>query len=294
MAVKASAQITLNYIVDIKATYIYYLLQSSTLTAPSKPTTFPPSSEWTNTEPSYTSESTNSLYFVDCTVFCDDTFQYSEVSLSSSYEAAKEAYNKASDAQTRITNAETLIEQNTEMIALRATAQEVNNASSKIEELEAKLDIQKDSISSLIRNGETGSLLKQDSEGLYFFDISSLENDVSKNANEIIGVKRGQEKLETDIDDLVAKTAYIAAGTEGPDDNKKPYIELGDSKSGFTVKITNEQILFNDGQTTPAYISNQKLMIEKAQVDNELRFGNFVWKERKNGNMGLTWEEVSS
>ena len=293
MAVKASAQITLNYIVDIEATYRYYLLQSSTLTAPSKPTTFPPSSEWNDTEPSYTSESTNSLYFVDCTVFCDDTFQYSEVSLSSSYEAAKEAYNKASDAQTRIINAETQIDQNTEMIALRATAEEVNEANSKISELEGKLEIQKDSISSLIRNGETGSLVKQDSDGLYFFDISSLENGVSENANKISGVKDSQEKLETDIDDLIAKTAYIAAGTEGPDDNKKPYIELGDSKSGFIVKITNEQILFKDGQTTPAYISNQKLMIEKAQVDNELRFGNFVWKERNNGNMGLTWEEVS-
>ena len=293
MAVKASAQITLNYIVDIEATYRYYLLQSSTLTAPSKPTTFPPSSEWNDTEPSYTSESTNSLYFVDCTVFCDDTFQYSEVSLSSSYEAAKEAYNKASDAQTRIINAETQIDQNTEMIALRATAKEVNEANSKISELEGKLEIQKDSISSLIRNGDTGSLVKQDSKGLYFFDISSLENGVSENANKISGVKDSQEKLENDIDNLIAKTAYIAAGTEGPDDNKKPYIELGDSKSGFIVKITNEQILFKDGQTTPAYISNQKLMIEKAQVDNELRFGNFVWKERNNGNMGLTWEEVS-
>ena len=35
-------------------------------------------------------------------------------------------------------------------------------------------------------------------------------------------------------------------------------------------------------------------MIEKAQVDNELRFGNFVWKERNNGNMGLVWEGVNS
>ena len=101
MAVKASAQITIQYIVDVKATYRYYLLQSSTLGVPSKPTTFSPSSPpsgWDDTEPSYTSESTNSLYFVDCTVFCDDTFQYSEVSLSSSYEAAKEAYNKAKSA----------------------------------------------------------------------------------------------------------------------------------------------------------------------------------------------------
>ena len=101
MEVKASAQITIQFIVDVKATYRYYLLQSSTLRVPSKPTTFSPSSPpsgWDDTEPSYTEENTNSLYFVDCTVFCDGTFQYSEVSLSSSYEAAKKAYNKAKSA----------------------------------------------------------------------------------------------------------------------------------------------------------------------------------------------------
>lgn len=43
-----------------------------------------------------------SLYFVDCVVFCDDTFQYSGVSLSSSYEAAKDAYRRAIDAEDRI------------------------------------------------------------------------------------------------------------------------------------------------------------------------------------------------
>ena len=85
--VKARAQITIQFIVDVKATYRYYMLRSSTLGVPSKPTTFSPSSPpsgWDDTEPSYTEESTNSLYFVDCTVFCDDTFKYSEVSLSSS------------------------------------------------------------------------------------------------------------------------------------------------------------------------------------------------------------------
>lgn len=43
-----------------------------------------------------------SLHFVDCVVICDDTFQYSGVSLSSSYEAAKDAYNKAIDVEDRI------------------------------------------------------------------------------------------------------------------------------------------------------------------------------------------------
>lgn len=110
MAVKASASITLSSVVDVKATYRYYLLQSSTLDKPSKPTTYPPTSAWGDTEPSYTEGSTNSLYFVDCTVFCDDTFVYSEVSISSSYEAAKVAYNKAVNAQNAADSAQKAVD----------------------------------------------------------------------------------------------------------------------------------------------------------------------------------------
>lgn len=88
MGVKASAQVT-----------VYYSLQSS---KPTKPTTHPPLSTWSTTEPPYTAGSTKSLYFVDCVIFCDDIFQYSGVSLSSSYEAAKDAYRRAIDAEDRI------------------------------------------------------------------------------------------------------------------------------------------------------------------------------------------------
>lgn len=125
--IKASDQITIYDVVDIKETNRYYLLQSSTLAKPSKPTIYPPASTWTSTEPTYTSGSTNRLYFVDCTVFSDNTFSYSGVSLSSSYEAAKAAYNKAVALDTRVTNAETQIEQNTTDIALRATKTELNS-----------------------------------------------------------------------------------------------------------------------------------------------------------------------
>ncbi len=125
--IKASAQITIHYIIDIKAIHRYYLLQGSTLAKPSKPTTYPPASTWTTTEPTYTSGSNNSLYFVDCTVFNDNAFAYSDVSLSSSYEAAKAAYNKAVSADSRVADAETLIEQNKNAIALRATKTELNS-----------------------------------------------------------------------------------------------------------------------------------------------------------------------
>lgn len=99
MAVKSSATITLSCVVDVYSTTRYYLLQSSTLNKPAKPTTKPPTGGWTDTEPSYTAGSTNSLYITDLTVFSDGTWAYSSVSLSSSYEAAKAAYNKAAAAQ---------------------------------------------------------------------------------------------------------------------------------------------------------------------------------------------------
>lgn len=134
--------------------------------------------------------------------------------------------------------------------------------------------------------GDSDNFIKfyEDQNGAYKLEISA--DSILFGSN-----KKSVENIEEDIGNVLEKTEYISVGT---DDNSKPYIELGEGDSDFKVKITNEEIQFNDGPTTPAYISNQKLMIEKAQVDNELRFGNFVWKERKNGNMGLTWEEVSS
>lgn len=105
MAVKASVQITISKVIDIHACYRYYKLQSSTLAKPSKPTTNPPSG-WSDTEPAYVSGSTNTLYFVDCNVYSDKTFNFSEVSVSSSYEAAKAAWNKAKNAQDTVDNLE--------------------------------------------------------------------------------------------------------------------------------------------------------------------------------------------
>lgn len=123
---KASAQITISRIVDISSVTRYYLLQSSTSAAPSKPTANPPGGSWTTTEPTYTSGSTNTLYFVDLTVFTNSTFSYSAVSKSSSYEAAKAAYNKADTAQSTANSAQstanTALSQSIEYIVGTQTA----------------------------------------------------------------------------------------------------------------------------------------------------------------------------
>ena len=99
------------------------------------------------------------------------------------------------------------------------------------------------------------------------------------------------DNVDQNINYLKEKTEYIAVGK---DDNGNPYIELGKKDSDFKLRITNEKLEFYDGSSTPAYISNRKLMIKKAEVIDELRFGNFVWAKRPNGNMGLTWGEENS
>ena len=102
MAVKATASITVSFERDIISVTWYYKLQASTASPPAKPTTATPSG-WTTTEPTYTEGSTNSLYVCQKTTFSDGTFAYSDVSLSSAYEAAKAAYNKSVAALDAVT-----------------------------------------------------------------------------------------------------------------------------------------------------------------------------------------------
>jgi len=68
-------------------------------TAPATPTTKNPPSGWVTTEPGYSENNLEHLYFVDRTIYDNDTYQYSAVSLSSSYGAAKAAHAKAMEAE---------------------------------------------------------------------------------------------------------------------------------------------------------------------------------------------------
>lgn len=104
--------------VSVESVTRYYLLQSSELEIPSAPTEYPPPAPWTTTEPSYEEESMNSLYLVDHTLFSNGEWGYSDVSLSSSYEAAKSAYNKAQHAEEQIVEQASRILQTAEEVTM--------------------------------------------------------------------------------------------------------------------------------------------------------------------------------
>nr|DAJ21480.1 MAG TPA: Neck appendage protein [Siphoviridae sp. ctIbi23] len=99
MEIKASDEITLYKINSFSKMTRFYLCQSSALNPPEKPADGSViSSNWSKTEPSYSPGSTSILYFVDQTVLSDGSTKYSEVSKSSSYEAARNAWEKANGA----------------------------------------------------------------------------------------------------------------------------------------------------------------------------------------------------
>lgn len=111
MAVKASGTITISKERDVSATWRFYKIAPSTST-PSKPTdaqgkayvsdrTVP--SGWSLSEPAYEGTFTSSLYTCDLTSFTDGEVSWSEVSKSSSYEAAKQAYNLANTTSSNLT-----------------------------------------------------------------------------------------------------------------------------------------------------------------------------------------------
>lgn len=81
----------------------YYMLKNEGEDAPEKPTDDPPAG-WDTTEPTYTEGSANVLYTVMKTAYTDGTCEYSDVSVSSSYTAAKAAYIRALQAQRTATN----------------------------------------------------------------------------------------------------------------------------------------------------------------------------------------------
>ena len=104
MAVKGSATITLTQYRDTQSVTRYYKLQPAGSSAPLKPETKPPSSDWTDSEPAC--DISKELYFCDLTIFSNGEWEYSKVSKSTSYEAAKQAYNRADNAQKSIDNLE--------------------------------------------------------------------------------------------------------------------------------------------------------------------------------------------
>ena len=296
MPVKAAGQITLTSVVDVTAVYRYYLLQSSTAAIPTAPKAFPPPSPWDDTEPTYTEGSTNSLYTVDCTVFSDDSFLYSLVSLSSSYEAAKVAYNKATNAlnqrvvqSTTAPSLTTVVWLDTSLTPPKLKRYDsetaawivVNDTSEVVYNLEQNFE------SSLIKTETdiTATVaekyyLKEDTDAL----VSSVSTTIEQTAN----------SFAIQFNQFSQDIASVAAGTDAEFEEIRKYIRFVDGKillgevgNDLELEIANDRISFLQDGAEVAYFSNRRMYITDAQVNHSLQIGNFAFMPRANGNISF-------
>lgn len=105
-----------------------------------------------------------------------------------------------------------------------------------------------------------------------------------------------QELSQTKRDVTDANTA-IAANEEtrrkymrfSGADTGDPQIELGASDSAFKMRLTNQRLAFMQGDSTPTYVSNQRLYINDAEVNQTLRIGKYAFIPRPDGHMSLQY-----
>lgn len=268
--VLGSTSITLSTVIDVAATYRYYLLQSSTLNPPAKPTVNPPGGNWSDTEPTYTNGSTNTLYFVDLTVFSDGTWSYSSVSRSSAYEAAKEAYNRATAAADIAYEAQSAVvelEDNMELQLENVHAQITETADSIRQEVQAnyassagvdQLRQQVTSLSEQTEDNFTWSVTR----------INQLQSDLTD----------GQEATDEQLALIRTYMSFTEAG-----------LIIGKTGNPFTFRVVNNKLSFYMNETEVAYLSNNKLYVTQAEILTRLQIGKFAYEPQTNGNLSLIY-----
>lgn len=268
MAVKAQVSITISHLIDISSITRYYLLQSSTSAAPAKPTTNPPSSSWTTTEPSYTSGSTNTLYFVDCTEFTNGAFKYSEVSKSSSYEAAKEAYNKATAVETRVTNTETAIEQNKEAIELRATKSELT---SEIDNVQDAIDQQGVALTKTITDYVSAIQTNADSISA---SVEKLETKVDDNADDTnAAISELRQKVDLQLTEDAVNIQIDKKLQNG--------VDRVETSTGFKFD-ENGLNISKSGSTTNTQITENGMSVKNTETNEDMLTANKDGVDAKN------------
>lgn len=153
-----------------------------------------------------------------------------------------------------------------------------------------------DCISMMVTDGNGESLMTQTTNGWTFStkEIQDIVDATSENldtlTNEVGDIDSAVGILQQAVSDLGVLSEYIKITTY----EDEPCIELGETDSDFKLLITNTRIMFMEGTGVPAYLNNQSLFINKAVVEEELQQGEFVWKVRSNGNLGLIWKGASS
>ena len=265
-------EVTVSHIVDIVGYTDYYLLQKSTLTPPTKPTTNPPPNTWSKTEPTLNVEDGNTLTLYRCglTEYSDGTFDYTDVSVSTSYEAAKAALNISTTYRTEV---QQLLDSWT--VTVRATT--VRDSGETVADLLGRIEVTEDQIDSLVES------TKETTDGLSE-QLSSLQTQTAEDITNVF--TRAQGYVDDTYGDALQYTERAQTWQRFSSDG----IEQGKTGSPFKSKLTNDELGFYENDQRVSYIGQNKFYINNGEIVDSLTMGgNFSWISGQNG-LGLVWK----
>lgn len=256
MAIKAAAEVTITDDTDLDSLVTWYALTSST-TAPSAPTTTRTAdavADWQLAEPSFDpAQGTFYLYTVQQTRWKDGSCEWGAVQLSSSYEQAKQAWNRANTVS-------------------------------------ANLEVANGRITSLVDGLEQSSYFQQTEDG-FTFTVDSAISTVAQAAG----------NAQDSADNAATAAAAAAQAAEDASRVARDYLTfqngeltIGTSESDIRSVLTNVKFAFKTDAGDIAYfgLNNDgiwQMHIATAYMDDMLRFGDYAWIKRDNGNMSIKW-----
>lgn len=192
---------------------------------------------------------------------------------------------------------------------IAAAQNTANSAKEQAAKAEALIEVLEDRIRTLVRDANGESVMTNDGTGWYFSTAALYDqaNAASQLLEQLVyqmgSVEAAIEVLSGSVDKFGIIAEYVHSGyhtykDENGDEQRVPCIDLWETDTGFKLKITNTAILFTDG-TTPLLTVDSKagsITAPKAILENELQIGAngrtdgvWVWKQRANGNLGLSW-----
>lgn len=189
-----------------------------------------------------------------------------------------------------------------------------DNAVKDIAEAEAAIRLLKDSIKTLVRDGNNESMMFEDENGWYF-STKNIQDQVNTASSSLAELVDKMGSMEAAINALsgsaeefgeIARYVHIGEYTykdANGQEQIEPSIDLFQTENKFKLKITNKRIVFTDGATELMSLNTdtKSLTAPKATIESELQIGGekrtdgvWIWKQRENGNLGLIWKGVSS
>lgn len=129
--------------------------------------------------------------------------------------------------------------------------------------------------------------------------VSDLTDEVHDSYTPLATFTQTTDALGESVTNVQTQVGATADRLDEEIDARKQYMQfdpnngltIGDltNADAYSVQLTSTMMQFRAGNTVAAYVSNDRLYINNAEVVNTLRIGNFAFLPRNNGHMSLQY-----